>query len=114
MTGAVLSGGKRGLATVDLLQLDAMGVLDDKAEYRIEGADAIDLGEGTFVLLESLGLRLAALQDAPDTVNELLLFLDFFVECCVVGELLFACGGHDCLFFLSQERKLTINALRVR
>jgi hypothetical protein len=38
-----------------------MSALDDKAEVRIEGADAIDLGEGQTVLLESLDLGLAAL-----------------------------------------------------
>ncbi len=34
--------GERGSAAVKLLQLDAMGVLEDKAEGRIERADAID------------------------------------------------------------------------
>ena len=70
--------GEYGLAAVELLQLDAMGLLDDKAEGRIEGADAIDLGLGPSILLESLGLVIAALyHDAPDGIMSCFFSLSF-------------------------------------
>jgi hypothetical protein len=75
-----------------------VGVLDDKAASQVEGADAIDLGQDSSILLESLGLGLATLQDGPDSVNELLLLYIFLVELLVVGELLGGGGRHDTLF----------------
>ena len=98
LDGRRVERGERGLAAVDLLQLDAVGVLDDKAKGRAEGADAIDLGEGPSVLLESFGLGLAALQDAPDGIDELLHFLILLIELLVVGELLGGGGRHVRLF----------------
>jgi hypothetical protein len=74
-----------------------MGILDEEAEGQVEGTDAIDLGQGPNVLLESLDLGLAALQHATDGVNELLLVLVLLVESIVVGELHY--GGVRHIFF---------------
>ena len=48
-----------------------MGVLEDNAEGQIEGTDAVDLGQGPTILLESLGLGFAAFQDGSDGIDEL-------------------------------------------
>ena len=97
LDGGRVKRGKRGFAPVELLKLDAMGILDEEAEGQVEGTDAIDLGQGPNVLLESLDLGLAALQHATDGVNELLLVLVLLVESIVVGELHY--GGVRHIFF---------------
>ncbi len=88
-----------------------MGILEDKAEGRIEGADAIDLGQGPSVLLESLSLGFAAGKNTLDGIDELLLGLVILVELLVVGELLGRDGRHVCLLLLTlqENKELTIN-----
>ena len=92
--------GERGLAPVELLQLDAIGVFEDDAEGQVESADTVDLSQCASVLLQSLGLNLEAVQDAPDRVNELLLVLVLLVNLLVVRELLGGGGRHDCFCLL--------------
>ena len=85
MHGHRAERGERGFAAIELLQLDAMSFLQGNAEIRIEGADAIDLVQVPSILLESLGLGLAAGENALDGINELLFGLVLLVELQVVG-----------------------------
>ena len=77
-----------------------MGVLEDKAEGRIEGADAVDLGQGPSILLESLGLGLAAGKNVLYGINELLFGLVLLVKLLVVSGLLGGDGMHACFCLL--------------
>ena len=52
-----------------------MGVLKDDLEMSIESPDAVHLSETPPTLIEDLGCRAAARQDAPDRVLEPLLGL---------------------------------------
>ncbi len=66
--------------------------------FRMKGPDAIDLGQGPSILLESIGLGFAADKNDLDGISELLFGLVLFVESLVVGELLGGGGRHVRLF----------------
>ncbi len=101
LDGRRIERGEPGLAAVELLRLYPLGVLEDKTEGRIEGADAVDLGQGPSVLLENLGLGLATGKNALDGVNELLFGLVILVQLLVVGA--FIDGGGSFAYLVRKE-----------